>query len=502
MATTLIRYQARRNTAAAWTSTNEVLLDGEPGYESDTGKFKIGDGSTAWAGLGYAGGATIATGRNPVTGWYHAAGYGLTTGGNAATNTTALQNAIDAAAAAGGGVVVLPDGSFPVTTITLKSNVTVRSFAGALHYSSPQVTLSGQGGTGTVVIDTPATNITSCAVSGIQIAGGNTASIGIRLRNVNFGKFENLLINGFADQGIVHVAGFACSFTDLLLLNCLRASDRATIAGVVELQGCTDDLFSKVEVSGSQTARTTTGNSSAWLIAGNADANFFTQCIGEIADTGWTIAGHFNQFTGCRGDLNWGHGFEFTGAGGAKLKNMLTGCHALNNGRATANTYSGFKFGFGTANILTGCRTTINGSAGASHKYGFDDSTEAYADATFRNIFVGCDGDYATALFGTSGSKGPAVSGQLAPYTATAAETAIDVSHIATILFNNTVATTVTAFTGGLPGRLLLLASTNTNTTLGQSATIATNTGASKVLQPLKTYLLGNFDGNWREITT
>lgn len=43
----------RRGTAAAWTSANPVLAAGEPGYETDTGNAKFGDGTTAWASLPY-----------------------------------------------------------------------------------------------------------------------------------------------------------------------------------------------------------------------------------------------------------------------------------------------------------------------------------------------------------------------------------------------------------------------------------------------------------------
>lgn len=46
--------QLRRGTASQWTAANPVLATGEPGYESDTGKFKIGNGSTAWTSLSYA----------------------------------------------------------------------------------------------------------------------------------------------------------------------------------------------------------------------------------------------------------------------------------------------------------------------------------------------------------------------------------------------------------------------------------------------------------------
>ncbi len=45
--------KTRRGTAAAWTSANPTLAAGEPGYETDTGKIKIGDGSTAWTSLAY-----------------------------------------------------------------------------------------------------------------------------------------------------------------------------------------------------------------------------------------------------------------------------------------------------------------------------------------------------------------------------------------------------------------------------------------------------------------
>ena len=51
--------QLRRGKAAFWDSENPILHDGEPGYEKDTGRLKIGDGNTHWRELEYvAGGAT------------------------------------------------------------------------------------------------------------------------------------------------------------------------------------------------------------------------------------------------------------------------------------------------------------------------------------------------------------------------------------------------------------------------------------------------------------
>ena len=47
------RMQQRRGTALQWTTANPVLNPGEMGWESDTNKFKIGDGTNHWADLDY-----------------------------------------------------------------------------------------------------------------------------------------------------------------------------------------------------------------------------------------------------------------------------------------------------------------------------------------------------------------------------------------------------------------------------------------------------------------
>lgn len=49
--------QVRRGTASQWTSANPTLASGEWGFETDTLKTKIGDGTTAWNSLAYATGS-------------------------------------------------------------------------------------------------------------------------------------------------------------------------------------------------------------------------------------------------------------------------------------------------------------------------------------------------------------------------------------------------------------------------------------------------------------
>lgn len=63
-----VRFQFNRGTAAAWTASNLVLTAGEMGVETDTGKFKVGDGTTAWNSLSYSSGPTGPTGPTGSTG--------------------------------------------------------------------------------------------------------------------------------------------------------------------------------------------------------------------------------------------------------------------------------------------------------------------------------------------------------------------------------------------------------------------------------------------------
>jgi hypothetical protein len=77
--------QIRRGTASQWTSANPTLAAGEFGYESDTGKFKIGTGSTAWTSLSYQGAGTVTS----IT-----AGTGLSGGTISTSGTIAIDSTV------------------------------------------------------------------------------------------------------------------------------------------------------------------------------------------------------------------------------------------------------------------------------------------------------------------------------------------------------------------------------------------------------------------------
>lgn len=58
--------QLRRDTAANWTSVNPTLAQGEIGIETNTGYFKIGNGSSAWNSLSYAVSQSTNTSASPT----------------------------------------------------------------------------------------------------------------------------------------------------------------------------------------------------------------------------------------------------------------------------------------------------------------------------------------------------------------------------------------------------------------------------------------------------
>jgi hypothetical protein len=79
--------QIRRGTASEWTSTNPTLASGEQGFETDTNKMKIGNGSTAWNSLSYAVTGAVGT-VTSITAGTGLSGGAITTSGTIAIDST------------------------------------------------------------------------------------------------------------------------------------------------------------------------------------------------------------------------------------------------------------------------------------------------------------------------------------------------------------------------------------------------------------------------------
>jgi hypothetical protein len=175
------RLQNRRDTAANWTSNNPTLAAGELGLETDTTKYKIGDGTTAWNSLAYAytAGAAGATGPTGPTGSVGPSGAtGVTgptgpvgatgaTGPNGATGPTGATGASGATGAGGveavnaqvgttytfvltdrDDLVTASNGSAQTYTIPLNSSVAfpTGSLVNLIQIGTGQVTVVGAGG--------------------------------------------------------------------------------------------------------------------------------------------------------------------------------------------------------------------------------------------------------------------------------------------------------------------------------------------------------------------
>jgi hypothetical protein len=110
----------RRDTAANWTSTNPTLANGEIGFETDTLKFKVGNGSTAWTSLKYSQDASLLNGTASIT--------ALSTTGD--INTAGKLN-VTASAGDEGGEIFLAK---PVTNTSINTGVTIDVYKNTLRF--------------------------------------------------------------------------------------------------------------------------------------------------------------------------------------------------------------------------------------------------------------------------------------------------------------------------------------------------------------------------------
>lgn len=152
-----VQIQFRRDTAANWTSTNPTLAIGEIGLETDTTKWKLGNGSTAWNSLAYAyaAGATGPTGPAGATGPIGASGATGSVGATGATGAGGVE-AINAQTGTTytfvlsdrDDLVTASNASAQTYTIPLNSSVAfpTGSLINLIQIGAGQVTVVGAGG--------------------------------------------------------------------------------------------------------------------------------------------------------------------------------------------------------------------------------------------------------------------------------------------------------------------------------------------------------------------
>jgi len=128
-----VQIQIRNGTAAQWTAANPTLAVGEMGAETDTGKFKIGTGSTAWNSLAYAAVGTVTSVGQTFTGGL------VSVGGSPISTSGTLALTV---AGTSGGIVYFSSSSTWASSAALASNALV---VGGGAGSAPATITTGTG---------------------------------------------------------------------------------------------------------------------------------------------------------------------------------------------------------------------------------------------------------------------------------------------------------------------------------------------------------------------
>ena len=293
--------QLRRDTAANWTSANPVLAAGQPGFETDTRKWKVGDGTTAWNSLAYMGGTAAwadITGKPStfppsahthviadVTGLQTALddkaptthiGSGGAAHANASTSVAGFMSAADKtkldgiAAGAQTGTVTSVGGTGTVSGLTLSGTVT----------TTGNLTLGG-------ALDVPAGHITLARMANLaanSIIGNNTGSAA-----------APLALTAAQVRTLLNVAdGATANATDAAL------RDRSTHTGTQAASTITGTL---AVANGGTGVTTSTGTSSVVLsnsptlvtpTLGAASATSIAAGLGAVGTPSYTFTGDLN----------------------------------------------------------------------------------------------------------------------------------------------------------------------------------------------------------------
>lgn len=411
-------------------------------------------------------------------------------GDGSTDDSAAIQAAIDDRAARGGGMVFVPAGTY-LCNVVLKSGVVVSSgMGGQFGYGPGSITTTTfRQRVAGFVVDTPATAITNCGVHGINFKGigAATAGGGVRFQSTTWSSVKGCQFDNFADQGVLKVAGNANTFEDILTTNCLLNRTRATQNGAVELSGGADDFMHRIEANPSLTGISDV-NMRVCAIVVKAANVFAANCIGEFADYGWYVSGASCRLVNCRGDLNWGPGFNTNGA------SQYSNCTALNNGQATTNTYSGFLVN-GQGDSFGNCLAKCTG--GIVHKYGFEDSAN-FSAVSARNIYdAACRSiAHGTAAYSMVEFLGSAPMEPATPLRGTGATP--DTTGTTFYIPTDGSPVTITNFLGGVPGKRLQVLG-NAQVTIQQGTGLKTSTGANKTLVANRMYEFKYYNSVWYE---
>lgn len=248
--------QFRRGTSAQWASSASALAIGELGYDTDLKKYKIGDGTTLWASLGWSTilpteldelvddrVSSLLVAGSGISLSYNDSGNSLTVStSGVGVDVETVQDIIGSGVVAGSGISVSYDDNTGLTTVSIGShthtlvNITdVTATAAEVNY----VDLSTGPGTAeaskAVVLDS------NKDISGIR----NITASGLTLSG-------DLTVNGTVTT--INSTTITIDDKNLELGSVASPSDAGADGGGITLKGTTDKEFKWVDATDSWTS--------------------------------------------------------------------------------------------------------------------------------------------------------------------------------------------------------------------------------------------------------
>lgn len=267
------RIQLRRDSAANWTSTNPILDQGEPGYETDTGNMKIGDGYSRWSILSYAAGPSgpanafsLSTASNVTLGGIKI-GSGLSINNNtgvASVSTASISTV--GGVKVGSGFSISNDGTISANSYSLP-NATTSTYGGyklgpviSVHQYNTQ-TVSSPYDTGASVITYDTVNFGDYnGISHWDGAGNFTpvrpgyyqvsASVSVDATNMNGYSTSTSVGIGITKNGVGTGDALIASLVDFNLIGAITSGTVTTpvVSSVIQINNPTDTIQALVAV--------------------------------------------------------------------------------------------------------------------------------------------------------------------------------------------------------------------------------------------------------------
>jgi hypothetical protein len=416
------RMQQRRGTAAQWTSANPILNAGEMGWESDTNKFKIGDGTNHWADLDYfidqsstvnpSFGSSI-TFEGATANAYETT---LSVTDPTADRTITLPDATGTVVVADGSGNVTISGNLTVTGNTTSVNQTEINVTNAFVFEGAtanayETTLSIVDPTAdrtiylkdadgtlaftsdiTTAIDSVNTNLTNglagkqdtvTGVSSTEIGylDGVTSSIQTQLNN------KQAVVANVSDTEIGYLDGVTSNIQNQLDAKRATADDVFLAATkVVVFEGTTDDAYETTLTVTDPTAdRTITlPNATGTVVLADASQTLTNKTITSVDNAISITASTVSDFTEAAQDAvgnSVGTGLSYNDSTGAVSVNTSTIQARVAD---VSDTEIGYLNG-----VTSAIQTQIDGKAASSHTHAQSDITNLTSDLAAKAALSG-----------------------------------------------------------------------------------------------------------------